>query len=72
MSYTALSRVRRIEDITLLGSMKYLARTIDESLFADDMHLEKADTLIDSLTPYERNTLRLDISSYEYIVTYNN
>ena len=52
--------------------MKYLARTIDESLFADDMHLEKADTLIDSLTPYERNTLRLDISSYEYIVTYNN
>ena len=65
MFYTALSRVRRIEDITLLGSMKYLAYTIDESLFADGLHLEKADTLIAPLTPYERFTLRLDISSYE-------
>ena len=63
MFYVALSRVRRIEDIVLIGSLKELKYVVDTSLFEDNRFCAPEEDLEAPLTPHERYVLRLGLDN---------
>ena len=63
MFYVALSRVRRIEDIVLIGSFKELKYVVYTSLLEDNRFYTPEDDLEAQLNTHERYILRLGLDN---------